>query len=162
MQQVWQPAPVVGVKGDKELTHGPRRTWSPWCAGERAVGLRHLCRDIYTVANMPRHLDNALVASQDRLIRSLARAIRERRESLGARATQEEVAHNTRITLRQLQRIERGLMDPRLSTLLSIAKALRTNLQSLLDRAEELSVKDKVARQKSPSAPATPKTDHRA
>lgn len=90
------------------------------------------------MAGKPRRVDNAWVATQDRLTRALAAAIRERREALGATATQEGIAHRARVSVRHLQKIEKGLGNPKLETLLAIAKALKTNLQSLLDRAEEL------------------------
>jgi transcriptional regulator with XRE-family HTH domain len=78
------------------------------------------------------------MAATNRFLRSLGEAIRERRESLRANATQEDVAHRARLTVRTFQKVELGQTDPRLGTLLAIAKALRINLQSLLDRAEEL------------------------
>jgi transcriptional regulator with XRE-family HTH domain len=83
-------------------------------------------------------VDNIGVATQDRLVRCLAQAIRERRESLGASATQEEIAHRAHVSVRHLQKIEHGLGVPKLDTLLAVSKALKTNLQSLLDRADEL------------------------
>lgn len=79
--------------------------------------------------------------STHRLTRHLAAAIRERRESLGAKATQEDIAHKAHLTVRHLQKLEQGATNPKLDTLLALARALRTNLQSLLDRAEELQAK---------------------
>jgi transcriptional regulator with XRE-family HTH domain len=73
-----------------------------------------------------------------RLLRYVAQAIRERRESLGPHATQEQIAHKAHVSVRHLQKIENGLTNPRLDTLLGLAEALRTNLQTLLDRADEL------------------------
>ena len=87
---------------------------------------------------LPRRGHNREVASQSRLARCIAQAIRERRESLGAKATQEEIAHKTHISVRTLQRIEQGSYSPRLETLLALAEALKTNAQTLLDRADEL------------------------
>lgn len=78
------------------------------------------------------------MSGEQRLLRYLAEAIRERRKALGAAATQEEVAHKARISVRHLQKIESGENSPRLETLLALARALKTNAQSLLDRAEEL------------------------
>ena len=83
-------------------------------------------------------MDNGRVTQHDRLVRSLARAIRERRESLGPQATQEDIANKARVSVRHMQKIEKGLGNPKLDTLLAISKALKTNLQTLLDRAEEL------------------------
>jgi DNA-binding XRE family transcriptional regulator len=97
---------------------------------------RHICRVLEIVAKRPRSIDNQGVPP--RFVRYLAQAIRERRESLGPRATQEEIAYKARISVRHLQKIENGLINPRLDTLLALASALRTNLQTLLDRAEEL------------------------
>ena len=76
--------------------------------------------------------------SSQRLTRHLGAAIRERREALGAKATQEEIAHRAHLTVRHLQKLELGQTNPKLDTLLDVAKALKTNLQTLLDRAEEL------------------------
>jgi transcriptional regulator with XRE-family HTH domain len=90
------------------------------------------------VVNTPRLPDNTLVPSTSRLTRYLAIAIRERRAALGEKATQEEIAHKARLTVRHLQKLEQGATNPKLDTLLAVAKALRTNLQSLLDRADEL------------------------
>jgi transcriptional regulator with XRE-family HTH domain len=64
--------------------------------------------------------------------------MRERREKLGPDATQEEIAHRAHISVRHLQKIEAGVANPKLETLLAIAAALKTNLQTLLDRAEQL------------------------
>jgi transcriptional regulator with XRE-family HTH domain len=71
----------------------------------------------------------------------LALAIRERRESLGGNATQEEIAHKARISVRHLQKLEHGTTNPKLETLLALAAALKTNVQSLLDRADALLIK---------------------
>ena len=76
--------------------------------------------------------------STHRLTRYLGAAIRARRESLGKKATQEEIAHRAKLVVRHLQRLEQGQTNPRLDTLLDLAKALKTNLQSLLDEAEAL------------------------
>lgn len=76
--------------------------------------------------------------STHRLTRYLGAAIRERRVALGPKATQEEIAYKARLTLRHLQKLELGQTNPKLDTLLAVAKALKTNLQTLLDRAEEL------------------------
>jgi transcriptional regulator with XRE-family HTH domain len=78
------------------------------------------------------------VPSTHPLTRYLGAALRERRGALGRKATQEEIAHKARVTVRHLQKLEQGSSNPKLDTLLGIAKALRTNLQSLLDRADEL------------------------
>lgn len=64
--------------------------------------------------------------------------MRERRESLRSAATQEDIAYRARITVRHLQKLEKGQTNPKLETLLTVARALKTNLQSLLDRADEL------------------------
>jgi transcriptional regulator with XRE-family HTH domain len=72
------------------------------------------------------------------LFRYLGSALRERRESFGHRLTMETVARKARLTVRHLQKLEQGNGNPKLETLLAVAKALRTNVQSLLDRAEEM------------------------
>jgi transcriptional regulator with XRE-family HTH domain len=64
--------------------------------------------------------------------------MRERREKLGPEATQEEIAHRARLSVRHLQKIEAGAANPKLDTLLALAAALKTNLQTLLDRADKL------------------------
>jgi transcriptional regulator with XRE-family HTH domain len=87
---------------------------------------------------MPRLIDNTAMPSTQRLTHFLGQAIRERREQLGRKATQEEIAYRARLTLRHLQKLESGQTNPKLDTLLLLAKALKTNLQTLLDRAEEL------------------------
>ena len=68
----------------------------------------------------------------------LSRALRERRLSLGEQATQQAIAARAKISLRQLQKIEHGSTIPRVDTLLALADALGTDLQSMLDRAETL------------------------
>ena len=64
--------------------------------------------------------------------------MRERREKLGVAATQEDIAHRARISVRHLQKIEAGGANPTLETLLAVAAALKTNLQTLLDRADQI------------------------
>lgn len=81
------------------------------------------------------------MATSNRLASALAQAIRERRESLGAKSTQEEIAHRARISVRHYQKLENGLTNPKLDTLLEVARSLKTNLQTLLDRADELASK---------------------
>lgn len=68
----------------------------------------------------------------------LSRALRERRLSLGNKATQQEIARRAHVSQRQLQKIEQGSVIPRVDTLLALADALRTDLQTLLDQADEL------------------------
>lgn len=68
----------------------------------------------------------------------LSRALRERRLSLGEDATQQAIAARAKISVRQLQKIEQGAAIPRVDTLLALTDALRTDLQSMLDRAEVL------------------------
>lgn len=68
----------------------------------------------------------------------LSRALRERRLSLGEQATQQMIAARAKISLRQLQKIERGSTVPRVDTLFALTNALATDLQSMLDRAEVL------------------------
>lgn len=68
----------------------------------------------------------------------LARALRERRLSLGAKATQQDIAVRAGMSVRHFQKIEGGLTSPRVDTLIALAKALKTDLQSLLDRAQTL------------------------
>jgi len=55
--------------------------------------------------------------------------------------TQEDVAFKAHVSVRHYQKLESGGVNPRLDTLLAVAKALQTNVQSLLDRAEELAGK---------------------
>jgi len=81
------------------------------------------------------------VASLDQVRKALALAVKERRLALGSSVTQEDVAFKANISVRHFQKLESGTANPRLDTLLAIAKALQTNLQSLLDRAEEIASK---------------------
>jgi transcriptional regulator with XRE-family HTH domain len=71
-------------------------------------------------------------------MRALWSAVRERRQKLGPAATQEEIAHRAHISVRHLQKIEAGVGNPKIETLLALATALKTNLQTLLDRAEQI------------------------
>jgi transcriptional regulator with XRE-family HTH domain len=73
-----------------------------------------------------------------RRLRSVARAIRERRLALGVDSTQANVARRARLSVRHLQKVEAGEVVPRLDTLLLLARALETDAQSLLDHAERL------------------------
>jgi transcriptional regulator with XRE-family HTH domain len=82
--------------------------------------------------------DNRRVTSQERVMRALWSVMREQRKKLGPTATQEEIAHRAHISVRHLQKIEAGVATPRLDTLLDISAALKTNLQTLLDRAEHI------------------------
>lgn len=85
-----------------------------------------------------RHLSETGVAKIPSRVMWLARALRERRLSLGENATQQVIAAHANISLRQLQKIEQGAAIPRLDTLLALTDALDTDLQSMLDRAETL------------------------
>lgn len=71
-------------------------------------------------------------------VQSIARALRERRLSLGSQATLQAIAHRAHISMRHLHNIENGTATPRLATVLALTEALRTDLQSVLDRAEVL------------------------
>jgi transcriptional regulator with XRE-family HTH domain len=68
----------------------------------------------------------------------IARALKERRTALGVEATQAKVARQAGISVRHLQKLEAGAAIPRLDTFLLLARALDTDAQSLLDRAEIL------------------------
>lgn len=46
--------------------------------------------------------------------------------------TQEDVAHDARLSVRHYQKIEAGIGDPKLSTLLAVADALGMRLQTSL------------------------------
>ena len=82
--------------------------------------------------------DNRRVTSQERIMRALWSVMREHRKKLGPAATQEEIARRARISVRHLQKIEAGVANPKLETLLALSAALKTNLQTLLDRAEHI------------------------
>lgn len=71
-------------------------------------------------------------------LRFVANALRERRLALGMTATQEAIARQAGISLRHIQKLERGDSVPRLDTLMALARALATDVQSILDRAETL------------------------
>lgn len=69
-------------------------------------------------------------------LRAFAAAIRQRRTELGL--TQEDVAYQSRVSVRHYQKLEAGGTDPRLTTLYALAKVLKTTAQRILDKAEEL------------------------
>ncbi len=71
----------------------------------------------------------------ERVVRVL-KAIVERRRELKPPRSQEAVAHAAGISVRHYQKIENASIDPRLSTLLNVAGALDTSLQTLLDSAK--------------------------
>lgn len=81
------------------------------------------------------------MASPDQIRKALPLAIKERRQSLGSTVTQEDIAFKAHISVRHFQKLESGSANPELATLLDVARALQTNLQSLLDRADELASK---------------------
>lgn len=81
------------------------------------------------------------MATLDQIRKGLALAVKERRQSLGSNVTQEDIAIKAHISVRHFQKLESGSANPELATLLAVAKALQTNLQSLLDRADELASK---------------------
>jgi transcriptional regulator with XRE-family HTH domain len=66
----------------------------------------------------------------------LGKAVAERRKAVGK--TQEDLAYESGVSLRHLQKIEAGGTNPRLGTLLTIARILEIKPQRLLDRAEDL------------------------
>lgn len=57
-----------------------------------------------------------------------------RRARAEASMTQEQVADASGIHVTEVSRIERGLRDPRVSTVLRLAKALGVPASSLIDR----------------------------
>lgn len=65
-----------------------------------------------------------------RIARSLPRAIRARRISLGL--TQEELSNDIGVTPRHYQKIEAGRSNPTLRTLCAIADALKISVSELL------------------------------
>jgi transcriptional regulator with XRE-family HTH domain len=87
------------------------------------------------VAYGPRFVQNRLVATTSSL-RALATAIRQRREEMGL--TQEDMAYESGISVRHYQKLEAGGTDPRISTLHALAKVLKTTVQRILDRADDL------------------------
>ncbi len=74
----------------------------------------------------------------ERVVRVL-NAIAERRRKMKPPKSQEAVAHTANISVRHYQKLESAAIDPRLSTLLSVAAALDTSLQTLLDAAKRSS-----------------------
>jgi transcriptional regulator with XRE-family HTH domain len=66
-----------------------------------------------------------------RLLISLGKSVRKRRKE--KKLSQDDLAYQAEIPLNQIGRIERGEINPSLSTLNSIAKALRINLSQLLN-----------------------------
>jgi transcriptional regulator with XRE-family HTH domain len=65
-----------------------------------------------------------------KLIVNFGRMLRKRREDFGL--SQEELANDADIPINQIGRIERGEINPSLSTLNSIAKAMKIKLANLL------------------------------
>jgi DNA-binding XRE family transcriptional regulator len=66
-------------------------------------------------------------------LRKLARNIRERRISL--KMTQEDVAWEADLSVRQYQALEAGRGNPTFKTLFSIAAVLKTTVAELLEKA---------------------------
>ena len=64
------------------------------------------------------------------------KAVAERRKAVGK--TQEDLAYEADVSLRHLQKIEAGATNPRLGTLLTLARILGVKPQRLLDSAEDL------------------------
>lgn len=94
--------------------------------------------EVYLVVYTARHAHDRHMRQPSPVSGVLAEAIRERRLALGMGTTQQVVAQRAHISLRHLQKIERGSCTPRLETLAAISSALRTSVQGLLDRAEQL------------------------
>lgn len=69
----------------------------------------------------------------------LAKKVQELRKSKGL--SQEELAENSGLSLRTIQRIENGETEPRGDTLKRLANSLRVTPEELIDRAEQ---EDKV------------------
>ena len=74
--------------------------------------------------------------NRDESVNRVLLAVAMRRRGMKPERTQEAIAHEAGVSLRHYQKIEAGLGDPRLSTLLRVAAALDTTLQSLLDKAD--------------------------
>jgi len=66
-----------------------------------------------------------------KLIIDFGRMLKKRREDFGL--SQEQLANDADIPINQIGRIERGEINPTLSTLNSIAKAMKIKLASLLE-----------------------------
>ena len=67
----------------------------------------------------------------NRLIAQFGKSLKKMRDERGL--SQEELANDADIPINQIGRIERGEINPSLSTLHSIAKALKLKLVQLLD-----------------------------
>lgn len=67
----------------------------------------------------------------NKLIAQFGKHLKELREERGL--SQEELANDADIPINQVGRIERGEINPSLSTLHSIAKALKIKLAQLMD-----------------------------
>lgn len=61
-----------------------------------------------------------------------------RRLRNGKGLTQERLAENADVSVSLIQQIERGVKDPRASTLVALAGALNTSVDSLVEEAEEV------------------------
>lgn len=66
--------------------------------------------------------------------------IREKRENL--HRSQQQIAEPADISERQLQNIEKGIVNPKLSTVIRLAKVLDINLEELKDdlQADEMGI----------------------
>lgn len=67
------------------------------------------------------------------VLQRFSQAVREQRERLKDRPSQEAVAHEAGISLRHYQNLEAGRLNPSLLTALAVARALETTLGDLLD-----------------------------
>jgi transcriptional regulator with XRE-family HTH domain len=77
------------------------------------------------------HLQPVINVKNKALIKAVGERIREHRERL--KMSQEDLAYEADVPLSQIGRIERGENNPTISTLYVLAKALETDLKSLVD-----------------------------
>lgn len=83
---------------------------------------------LYHVKNKGTRKERRLVFDEDG-VQKLASRIKELREELGL--SQEDVAHGAAISVSQVSRIERGLLNPTVSTVFHIARAMKVPVADL-------------------------------
>ncbi len=97
---------------------------------------RHLCRVVCSVAHWTRLLDRHCKGALMKVFCRSLTLIAERRRNLKPPKSQELGAHAAGISVRHYQKLVSASIDPRLSTMLNVAEALGTSLQTLLDSAK--------------------------
>ena len=99
--------------------------------------------DVNDVAQAVPADEGGAVPDTTRFLRSLGRALRERREEL--QLTQEAVSLRTGVPQRRIWELEAGAGNPTARTLLRLVAGLDAPCSQLIARAEELAAEDLAA-----------------